>query len=677
MRIADAVPVALVYVDTGGRVRYVNTCLARWLNCNPTRLLGRRLAAILGLRLYRAQRSQLQMALAGSRSNGEYATVLPQRGHCHLALTYIPDRVADGHIAGCSLLLQDITQSKHTEEALRASEERYALAMKGPNEGLWDWSPLTKSLYLSARLLAILGFENDELHTTSHDWLRRVHPDDRMLYQQVLSRHLKGETDYFECEYRVCDPQGQYRWVLARGLALRNSAGTAYRMVGSIGDITERKRIEEQLRHDAFHDRLTGLPNRALFEDRLHKALENHADAVAVLYLDFDRFKLINDSLGHSVGDRMLQLISQRLRRCVRERDMVARLGGDEFAVLLTDLSDSIDVQQALEVAGRIAAAFAEPLELVGERIFTSASTGIARGIRGMSAGDLLKNADIAMYRAKALGRGRWAVFEPGMHQQASRQLRLETDLRQALERQELFPVFQPIMALGRNQPVGFELLLRWQHPGYGLIGPADFIPLAEDIGLIDRLGLFALRQACLFLRRSTAAQIPPYVSVNLSPRQLTDRALLAAVRTVLHDVGVGPARLKLELTENAIMDNPSATLQLERLRAEGFSVLIDDFGTGYSSLGHLHRFPVDGLKIDRSFVAHMREQGDDSELVALILALGRGLKVQVIAEGVETAYHARRLQQLGCVFGQGYYFARPLLREGALAFLRERPVAG
>ena len=467
---------------------------------------------------------------------------------------------------------------------------------------------------------------------------------------------------------------------LNEGLEQRVAERTAQLVAANEELTTEvgvRKQVEEQLLHNAFHDGLTGLANRALFMDHLKLALgraERHeACRFAVLFLDLDRFKFINDSLGHTVGDQLLVGIARRLETAMRPGDTVARLGGDEFTILLDDIGDADD---AKAVAGRLQRELAVPYNLGGHEVFITVSIGIALSAPGYHRPEeILRDADTAMYRAKHLGKARHEMFDQGMRTHAADMMELERDLRWAVERQELFLQYQPIVSLDTGVLRGFEALVRWQHPKRGLIPPLRFIPIAEETGQIIPLGIWVLGEACRQLRRwqdlSPAADEPLTISVNLSGRQFMQPDLLEQIQAVLRETDLDPRSLKLEITESVVMENiETATRTLERLRALGVELSIDDFGTGYSSLSYLQRFPVSTLKIDRSFVSRMTEHEGTAEIVRTIMQLAQNLGMDVVAEGVETEAQRARLRALECAFGQGYYFAKPLDGDAAQAFL-------
>jgi diguanylate cyclase (GGDEF)-like protein len=464
--------------------------------------------------------------------------------------------------------------------------------------------------------------------------------------------------------------------VLRQVLTLRENLALVRNLEDRVESRTaDQRRLQTEMAHQAFHDSLTGLANRALFKDRVEQGLarlRRHRKPLAVFFLDLDRFKAINDSFGHVVGDELLIAVSQRLAKCVRAEDTVARLGSDEFAVLVENLNGDAEVRV---VADRVKNAFRDPIVIDGRELVVAASTGIALSEAGTeSADDLLRNADMAMYRAKAAGGGA-RQYLPEMHAGVIERLELESGLRQALKRNELYLAYQPIVDLRTGRLSGAEALLRWQHPTRGLISPAEFIPVAETSGMIVPIGEWVLRQACRDARRWD--QIPGgkqlSVSVNLSGRQLQSSELPSIVPQALLNAGLAPGRLTLEMTESVLIDRNDETLALlHELRRLGVRLAIDDFGTGYSSLSYLHRFPVDTLKIDRSFVERLTGEADDSSLVGSIIRIGQGLRVATVAEGIEDATQLRALQDLGCDHGQGYHFARPMSAADFEAYIAE-----
>ena len=455
---------------------------------------------------------------------------------------------------------------------------------------------------------------------------------------------------------------------------IKDDTGTIKGAVMIFRNITERKQAEKQLHHNAFHDALTDLPNRALFMDRLRQTLswakryENYL--FAVLFLDCDRFKVINDSLGHLAGDQLLREMADRLQECLRTTDTVARLGGDEFAILLEDIPD---ISVACRAADRVQQELTVPFVLNGQEVFTSVSIGIALSSPHYEQPeDLLRDADIALYRAKALGKARYQVFDTTMHSQVVTLLQLENDLRRAIERSEFGVHYQPIMSLANSRLIGFEALVRWEHPKRGLVCPAQFIPMAEETGQIIMIDCLVLRKACEQMRvwQEQNPAIPPLIiSVNLSSKQFAQPNLVEQIEQILQETGLDASSLRLEITESAIIQNTeSATVTLSQLKLLGIKLCIDDFGTGYSSLSYLHRFPVDVMKIDRSFISSLDINSDKLEIVRTIIMLAHNLGMDVVAEGVETLEQLDRIQALDCAYAQGYLFAKPLDKEAVEA---------
>jgi diguanylate cyclase (GGDEF)-like protein/PAS domain S-box-containing protein len=562
--------------------------------------------------------------------------------------------------------------------ALAESEERHALAVQGANDGLWDWDVRADRLYCSPRWKAMLGYEPDDLTDAPAEWLDRVHPDDRAALQQALDAHLAGASRHFEQEHRVEHRDGGYRWMLARGVAVRDRGGRATRVVGSQTDVTDRKEAEHRLQHDALHDALTGLPNRVLFLDRLDQAIRRarraQSDAcAAVLFLDLDRFKLVNDSLGHLAGDRLLVAVAQRLESALRPTDTVARLGGDEFTVLLSDVTHA---REATLVAERIHHALRAPFELSGRELFVDASIGIALAGGDAAPEDVMRDADVAMYRAKADGTGRHAVFDAAMHANVVRRLDLEGELRRAIEERRLQVAYQPIVQAATGRIAGFEALCRWPDGQGGHHDPADFVPIAEETGLIVPLGGWVLRAACAQLAawRRLPHGAGLTMGVNVSRRQLTDPDFEAGLRDALDTAALDPAALRLEVSELTLSADPDALRGvLARLcDVEGVRSHIDDFGTGASSLRGLHRFPGDAVKIHRALVIGMGHDPGAFEIVKALVGLAHNLGLEVIAEGVESAEQLDYLKVLGCEFAQGFHIAAPLAPGDAAALLHD-----
>jgi diguanylate cyclase (GGDEF)-like protein/PAS domain S-box-containing protein len=571
-------------------------------------------------------------------------------------------------------------QRKRAESALRESEERYALAAQGANDGLWDWSLRDNTVFYSPRWKSMLGLEDEEVGRSPEEWFQRIHPEDVARVRQEVVDHLDGHTACLETEHRVQHKEGHFRWMLTRGMAVRDGGGRPVRMAGSQSDITEGK----------VADALTGLPNRILFMDRLSRAIyrkRRRPDYLfAVLFLDLDRFKDINDSYGHMVGDELLIAVGKRIVASTRASDSVgrftppphtvARFGGDEFTILLDNIKHFPD---ATLVAERLQLGLSEPFHVEGNEIHISASIGIVADAAGYERPeDLLRDADTAMYQAKSLGGSRYQVFDAAMREHVVRRLQLETDLQKAAEREEYRTYYQPIVSLASGRVCGFEVLVRWQHARRGLMSPRDFIGVAEETGLIVPMGRFVLQEACRQLRdwQDQYAHNPPLmISVNLSGKEFMEAGLAEQIQQSLTETGIDPACLKLEITESRVMEKPEAAAErLQQLRALGICLAIDDFGTGYSSLSCLHSFPVTTLKVDRAFVGRIGVGGENLEIVRTIVTLAHNLGLDVIAEGVETAQQLAYLRALGCEYGQGYLFAKPLDAIDAEFLLAQNP---
>jgi diguanylate cyclase (GGDEF)-like protein/PAS domain S-box-containing protein len=575
-------------------------------------------------------------------------------------------------------LARELQKCRETWGQLRLREERYALALHGSGDGLWDWDLQTERLHLSPRFRALVHGEEAGAEERPRAWFDRIHPDDLTALQVDVTAHLEGRTPTLENEHRVLLKDGSYRWVLARGIAVKDARGRPHRLAGTLSDITTRKKAEELLRYQAVHDVLTGLPNRAAFLERLERSVArcrfNPDYRFAVFFLDLDRFKLINDSLGHHCGDQLLVAVARRLVGCLRPGDMVAHAGGDEFTLLVDHIEAPLD---ASYVALRIQKSLSTPFNLAGQEVFVTASMGIALSGSYDRPGDMLRDADTAMYRAKARASGSYELFDRDMQAQSLSRLQLETDLRRALEREEFRLHYQPIVSLQSGLITGFEALLRWQHPERGLLYPGAFLSVAEETGLILGMSDWVMRQCCAqalaWQRRFSSFE--PTMSMNLTSQSFTRSNVERLVGDALSGSGLEGRHLRLEITESVFMEDlDSVVAVLLALKGRQVEFHIDDFGTGYSSLSYLHRLPTEVLKIDRSFVGRMGQAGDDGVIVRTIVELAHNLGRRVIAEGVETAEQLARLRALGCEHAQGFYFARPLPPGEAEAFLASGP---
>ena len=569
--------------------------------------------------------------------------------------------------------IRDVSDRIRVLEALRTSEERYRLLFDASPQAMWVFDAETlRFLTVNDAAVKRYGYSRDEFQRMTIVDIRP--PEDIAGLTERLERLAEGATPSSNI-WRHRKSNGELMDVEVTSHPI-DLEGRKARLVVSI-DVTERLRAEEKLWHAAFYDALTGLPNRALFMERLGMALERAKGrgrgGFAVLFLDLDRFKVVNDSLGHRAGDQLLIQISRRLERTRRAGDTVARLGGDEFAVLVEGVETAAD---ASRVADRVQRELSMPFDIDGQEVFTSASIGIALGggVNSIRPEDLLRDADTAMYRAKGMGIAKHAVFDVTMHDRAVAVLQLENDLRRAIERGELRVQYQPIVALGSGRIVGFEALARWQHRQRGTVAPSEFIPLAEETGVIGSLGRWVMQEACTQIRRLQAnhPRAPALtLSVNISGRQVLQPDLVEQIDDTLRATGLDARSLRLEITESVLVENAAAAMRcLTRLRQLGLQLCIDDFGTGYSSLSYLHRLPIDLLKIDSSFVRTMGSDEKNRRIVETILLLGRNLGVEVVAEGVETTAQATALHRLGCGFVQGFLFSHPVDIDAASALV-------
>ena len=559
-------------------------------------------------------------------------------------------------------------------EADAANQERFGALVQNSSDVITVCAADGRILFQSPSVTEVFGYESAHLVGTDINVL--VHPNDvREVQTSLLNAAEQDATARVEC--RVLHADGSWRYT-ETSFSARLQDPLVRGFILNTRDITERKRLEEQLTHQAFHDSLTGLANRALFRDRIQHALNRQRrlrHPVAVLLFDLDGFKNLNDSLGHAFGDQFLAAVGDRLRSLLRPSDTACRLGGDEFAVLVEDLAGTAGVTV---VADRVLAALREPFVVDGKDVVTDASVGIAIAEgEDVTPDDMLRNADVAMYTAKSRGRGRYELFKPSMHKAMLDRLDLEADLRRAVERGEFVVHYQPTVALATGRISGMEALVRWKSPERGLVPPGAFIPVAEDTGLITPIGAHVLEEACrqsMAWKREFGTDAPSTISVNVSARQLQDDALVASVASILERTGINPASVILEITESAVMTDAEAMVaRLHELKALGVRLAIDDFGTGYSSMSYLCSFPIDILKIDRSFVTGVRDEPQKIGIVRTIVELGRILDLQTVAEGIELDEELEQLRALDCDLGQGYRFARPLAAEDVIDLLTEQ----
>jgi diguanylate cyclase (GGDEF)-like protein/PAS domain S-box-containing protein len=662
--VVDELEDGIAVVDRSGRVILWSDALEQLVGCSRGAVLGRPLGtAVLGLSETALPR-QLAETLNDSRPRTSRVGLRARGTVRTLDVKLLP---VEG---GVTLLWHDSTERTCAEHALKQDAERFARAGAGARDGLWECDLRTRSLYVSDRWKALLGLPAQTTISRLDEWFDRVHPEDIASLKDAIKTHIANKTPHVEHQHRIRHEDGAYRWVVCRGIGAGEDR-RRLRIAGSVTDVTDHVLDEGRFRPSGFRDPLTGLRNRTDFLEVLGRRLDDYrrgstVERFAVLFLDLDRFKVINDSLGHLAGDELLIAVSRRLESCLRQHDCLGRLGGDEFAVLLTNAGDEPQVNV---VALRIQDALRAPFLVSNREVFTSVSIGIAFSHRDYTKPhEIMRDADTAMYHAKANGKARHELFDADMHARARDRHDLENDLRHAINNNDFEVHYQPIVSLGSGMCVGFESLVRWTRNGKS-VSPATFVPIAEELGVINELGTWVLHQACRtfadWQRRFPAAGLN-CITVNVSSRQLSQQDFPSIVHDAVRTSRLNPSDLRIEVTETALMDNPHiAAMVLSELRDYGVKIYLDDFGTGCSSLSHLHKLPVDALKIDRSFVMSLLLP-DRPAIVESILALARTLRTSVVAEGIETEVQARELERLGCTHAQGYLFSRPLSNEAA-----------
>jgi len=659
-----------------------NSCITYW-NKHAETLYQWKAAEVLGKSIHdvtvpRVSRKFAEQILARLREtgswDGEYevrrkdGTTFP----AHVTLSVIADEA--GSIRGYVGLSEDITERRKAQEALRESEAGLAAAQRIAHIGNWERNLATNEIRWSDETYRIFGLMPQQPPITFTAFWNLIHPDDRQTILESANKAADEKRTY-SMEYRLIRPDGTERIVHAQAEMAYGNDGEPARLIGTIQDVTEHRRTQERLNYLAHYDTLTGLPNRILLQDRLSQAMvdaDRRDRLVALMFLDLDRFKIINDTLGHETGDALLKSVAERLRSCVRAGDTISRLGGDEFTVVLANIAHVDDVAH---VAQKIIDGFVAPFHVNGRELFISPSMGITLyPFDDNDIDSLLRNADAAMYHAKELGRNTFQFYTAELNRRTAKRLRLETALRHALERNELLLHYQPQVSLKTGRIIGAEALLRWQHAEMGLISPLEFIPLAEETGLIIPIGEWVLHTACAQAqswRKTGFGELQ--IAVNLSGRQFQHQHLARLVKKVLKETGLDPRLLDLELTESLLMHNTDAILgTMEELHAHGVAFSMDDFGTGYSSLSYLKRFPIDTLKIDQSFVRDIPRDPDDAAIAQAIIAMAHNLDIRVIAEGVETAKQLAFLRSKRCNGMQGYYFSKPIPAEAMTALLQK-----
>ena len=608
----------------------------------------------------------------------EYRIIRPDRSICWVRVRASSVCDAMGNVNRFVGIAEDITKRKESEEALKKSEEQFRLTFEMAPIGMAISTLKGKFTRDNQALCDALGYSPAELLGLS--FAEISHPDDWKTHHHLEKKLIDGVASNFQIETRFIAKNGHIVDTLLKVLVVCDAGEKPLHFNNQIVDITERKQMEQQLLHDALHDALTGLPNRALFMNRLEQQLKRSQRQdkylFAVLFLDLDRFKVVNDSVGHLIGDKLLIEIARRLEKSIAPTDTVARLGGDEFTILLENISSK---SEATLVAESIYQTLTFPFYIEGYELFTTASIGIALSSQGYDKPeDILRDADLTMYSAKEQGKARYEVFDYSLRDRALQRLELETDLRKALERGEFEVYYQPITSLALGILSGFEALARWNHPTKGSIGPTDFIPICEETGLIVPLGNWLLQEACQ-TARNWQLKYPEHptikMSVNLSAQQFREPQLIQEIEKILAQTGLKGKFLKLEITESILIDNlETVTEIILNLRKQNIQFSIDDFGTGYSSLSYLHRFPVDTIKIDRSFVSQMQPNGENSAIIKAIITLANLLNMDVIAEGIETTSQLAQLKLLQCEYGQGFFFSKPLSQKDAEVFVANSP---
>jgi diguanylate cyclase (GGDEF)-like protein/PAS domain S-box-containing protein len=664
----------ITVVDPDGTLMYASPAYERILGCDPGEALGKNMFDSVHLDDLSRILEETERVTSADDPGG---TNVVEYRFRHKAGSWrwmeggFTNRQDDPAVGGIVVNARDITERKGSEERLRQAEERYrTLVEQIPVVAYIDRADGSDSpLYTSPQIEGLLGYTPDP-SSGSRLWRERLHPEDRERVLAADECFEREGQERFGGEYRLLAKDGSVVWVLEDAVLVKDTTGSPLYWQGILYDITERKLAEEQREHRAFHDTLTDLPNRRLFLDRLGHALsrteKGGSGQVAVLFMDLERFKVINDSLGHEVGDLVLVAVAERLTGCLRPEDTLARFGGDEFVMLVEDVESP---EQAMRVAERIHTDVREsPLVLEGRQMYVGASMGIALGTaRTKSAEDLLRDADTAMYRAKDGGLG-YSVFNPAMYEWAVRRLKLENDLRRAVEWEEFVLHYQPIFDLGSQGVWGVEALVRWKHPERGLLGPSEFVAVAEETSLIVPMGRWVLEEACRRTKewhQSYPRSAPLRMIVNFSATQLRHPRCVGNIEEALKRSGLGAESLSLDITESAFLDALEGdALILKRIEKLGVRIFIDDFGTGYSSLSYLKHLSANAIKIDKSFVASLGEDVENTAIVRMVVDLAHTLRMEAIAEGVESEEQARLLRGMGCDFAQGYHWQRPCSAE-------------
>jgi len=673
-QLAESCPDGILVTD-GDQLVYANPAAARIFGAvHSTDLIGRSTADFFDA----VTVDIFQRTLAAALDSGTLAapvTLAARRLDGAAAfLELSAGRISWEGRPAAQVLIRDATERKQIQDEMSLMHERLKFAVEGTGDGIWDWDLVNNTFTFSGKLKQIFGWDPDEPIDGKVDWSRFVHPEDLPRATAALRACAKGETPIYECEYRQATKQGEWKWVLSRGVIVAwNEHGKPIAIVGTTSDISARKASEEQAWRHAHMDTLTGLPNRRLLRERLGaeicKIRRSH-ETLALLFIDLDGFKQVNDVLGHEAGDLLLADVAHRLKDCVRESDIVARLGGDEFTIVLTGLNEAYHIEFVCE---KVLLALARPFSLGNEKGYVTGSIGVAVSpFDATSADELMRKADQAMYAAKQAGKNQFSYFTREMDERAHARLHLSYELRQAIDKNQLSLSYQPVIDLRSGMIAEAEALVRWEHPAHGSIAPSLFVPIAEECGLISAIGNWVFQQAAACSRRSSrhANKLIP-VGINKSPSQFLREDEDSDWLHYLERTGIPANSIVVEITEGLLL-HPSSNVNktLMQYAESGMRLAIDDFGTGYSSMSYLHKFHIDYLKIDQSFVHDMETNPSHRTIVETIIIMAHRLGLEVIAEGIETRLQMDILAQAGCDYGQGYYFSKPVPEQQLLEML-------
>ncbi|MDH5716734.1 MAG: EAL domain-containing protein [Spirochaetia bacterium] len=676
-------PSMVIITDTMGNIEYVNPKFCKVTGYTEKEVQGKNFSILRSKKTDEYEINNIWKTIESGREwHGEFCNIKKNKEEFWTIASISPVIDKNKEITHYISVQEDVTERKKIEEALReslealnASEERYALAAKGANDGLWDWNIKQNTIYLSSRWKSMLGYGELEVSNKINDWLKLVYTEDKVKLENEINKHLDNKTQNFECEYRIRHKDGSYRWMLCRGLAVRNELDKAYRMVGSQTDITDRKQAEEQIIYDAFHDTLTGLPNRALLIDRINLSIErikrDKSSMCVLIVMDMDRFNVINEIFGHNMADNMLREIADRLKNCLRPGDTIARLGGDEFAILIDDIEGRDKVYEFVQNIQNI---LKEPFFIGEEEVFVSASMGVSINEKLIIKSEvLLKNANAAMHIAKTKGPNAYHFFLADKERKSKSKLDIEGALRKSIKNNELELFYQPQYEIKTKKIIGVEALLRWHHPEKGLISPSDFIPLAEESGFIISLGDWVFEQSLVQAKKWHDMGYLIRIAINFSASQFKKDTFIKNIKSILQKTKFNPSYLEIEITENILIGHEENTMKtLHDLRKLGIIFTIDDFGTGYSSLSYLKKYPISIIKIDRTFIRDLPENNENAAIVKAIIAMAHSLNLKVIAEGLEEKKQLEFLKNHNCDMIQGFLISKPVSQREVEKFLHD-----